>query len=236
MRRWKLAQQAGPIGPDLAASTTRPAPTTTAADRTTEGENQLLDLLSDTELADAAEAEQRRVEAARQRRLKWAVLAGTSREAEAGEQRTLEGGDEPRDGGREPEEAGMLEALEQHLEDIALFEVHDKDGVILEPFNSGSAGEHHKSKKAKKEYDMFADTDSEEEEEENFDELDGNNKKDRHMDFDDDEQYYRAQIGEVLYDSFKILSLMGKGVYGSVVKAQEISTERIVAIKVEFDN
>jgi len=50
----------------------------------------------------------------------------------------------------------------------------------------------------------------------------------------DDELYYKPVIGEVLNKRFKVIEEMGRGVYGSVLKAEEIITGRFVAIKVSM--
>lgn len=194
-------------------------------------ENKELDQMSDEELLDFTKKEEKKIEEARARRR--ALMEQLNKNQKGGEgyddpKPQIESNDQIQDS---TENIGFLEETERHLEDIADFEVHDKDGVLIEPMTS----QHQKnvnSHKSKKEYDMFAESDSSDQDsQEEFANLEGKNKE-RHLDFDDDEQYYRSQVGEVLQDSFKILSLMGKGVYGSVVKAQEISTERVVAIKV----
>lgn len=155
-----------------------------------------------------------------------------------------------------------LEQNEEELEAGAEFEVHDETGHIVQPlhFPSSHHASHQvantnlqvpqgqqssSSSGSSSSYDMFA-GDSEDEDKKN-----GRNKKEkrskrdglvetttvgkvrnRETDYDDEEQYYIAHNGEILHDTFKVLSTMGKGVYGSVLKAQEISTGRIVAIKV----
>lgn len=56
----------------------------------------------------------------------------------------------------------------------------------------------------------------------------------RQLDFDDEEQYYRTQVGELLHQGeFLVLEQMGKGMYGTVLRAKQVQTQTDVAIKVE---
>lgn len=57
----------------------------------------------------------------------------------------------------------------------------------------------------------------------------------RQLDFDDEEQYYRTQVGELLHQGeFLVLGQMGKGMYGTVLRAKQLQTQSDVAIKVEY--
>ena len=53
------------------------------------------------------------------------------------------------------------------------------------------------------------------------------------VDIDDEEFYYKSMAGEILAEDFKVIEDLGKGVYGSVIKAQQMSTGKLVAIKVQ---
>ncbi|KAI0244392.1 U4/U6 small nuclear ribonucleoprotein prp4 [Massospora cicadina] len=51
--------------------------------------------------------------------------------------------------------------------------------------------------------------------------------------WDDSEGYYRITLGEVLNDRYHVFSVLGKGVFSSVVKAKDLSdSEKVVAIKI----
>lgn len=54
----------------------------------------------------------------------------------------------------------------------------------------------------------------------------------RDMDFDDDEYYYKAQVGEILEKNFRVTEDIGRGVYGSVVKAEDLTSGKEYAIKI----
>lgn len=81
-------------------------------------------------------------------------------------------------------------------------------------------------------YDMFESSSSEEEKEDNNEVKDNVQFVRNDQDLDDEEFYYKAKIGEIVSQDFKITGKLGKGVYGSVVKAEQISTGKTVAIKV----
>ncbi|KAJ9063487.1 U4/U6 small nuclear ribonucleoprotein prp4, variant 4 [Entomophthora muscae] len=51
--------------------------------------------------------------------------------------------------------------------------------------------------------------------------------------WDDSEGYYRVTLGEVLNERYHVFSVLGKGVFSSVVKAKDLSDpEKVVAIKI----
>lgn len=54
----------------------------------------------------------------------------------------------------------------------------------------------------------------------------------RDVDFDDDEHYYKAQVGEILETKFRVTGEIGRGVYGGVVKAEDITSGKEYAIKI----
>lgn len=193
-------------------------------------ENQELDAISEEDLLDIKKREEKKIEEARARRKALMEKLNQTNPSSPPPHRI-------------PEEApskhfhendGDLEAIENDLENMADFEVHDQHGTIIQPerpeFHMPSSPQSEK-KKSKKVYDMFEDSGSSEE----YQQDSQNRPKDRHTDFDDDEQYYRAQVGEVFHEAFKVVAIMGKGMFGSVVKAQEIDTDRMVAIKVDFN-
>ena len=111
---------------------------------------------------------------------------------------------------------------------MADFVVHDQHGTILEPAEAEPNDHDHSRGVTKKVYHMFEDSGSSED----YEAKNDDRPKDRHLDFDDDEQFYQAQVGEIFHETFKVVAIMGKGVYGSLVKAQEISTDRMGFFKV----
>jgi serine/threonine-protein kinase PRP4 len=48
----------------------------------------------------------------------------------------------------------------------------------------------------------------------------------------DAEGYYRVVSGEILNGRFRVIEKCGKGVFGSVVKAQDTNTNKEYAIKI----
>lgn len=84
--------------------------------------------------------------------------------------------------------------------------------------------------KKKGEKDMFAldDDDSVSEEADDF----LRKTTGRQLDYDDEEQYYRTQVGEMLHNQFVVSEQMGKGMYGTVLRAKQVGTNIDVAIKV----
>jgi len=48
---------------------------------------------------------------------------------------------------------------------------------------------------------------------------------------DDQDGYYKATIGELIRN-YKVTAILGKGVFGSVVRATNVDTEQDVAIKI----
>ena len=53
---------------------------------------------------------------------------------------------------------------------------------------------------------------------------------------DDSEGYYRHQIGEILGDKYKIIGFHGQGVFSNVLKAIDVTTNDLVAIKLLRNN
>ena len=174
-------------------------------DKKIEEENLALEEMDMEELLDKKKAQERKLAEIQRRR------------QEALEQRKpLERALEEAQGEKaESVRSEEMEGLEDILDGL---EVHEGKGEDLQMELSGKPEE-------RKRYDMFEDSSSEESQ-------DGEEVKGREMDFDDEEQYYRARTGEVINEAFKILEVMGKGVYGAVVKAVEIATNKVVAIKV----
>jgi len=63
------------------------------------------------------------------------------------------------------------------------------------------------------------------------------NKDDLYVNFnilecDDEEGYYKMNIGEVLNSKYKIIQKLGKGVFSSVAKAINIETKDEIALKI----
>jgi serine/threonine-protein kinase PRP4 len=54
----------------------------------------------------------------------------------------------------------------------------------------------------------------------------------RKDDWDDVEGYYRHVVGEVLDSRYKVVSLLGSGMFSTVVKAMDLKDDRAVAIKI----
>ena len=52
--------------------------------------------------------------------------------------------------------------------------------------------------------------------------------------YDDDQGYYRGQIGELIQERYQISAKLGKGVFGNVFKGIDTQTNQEVAIKVKF--
>ena len=97
-----------------------------------------------------------------------------------------------------------------------------------------------KEKKSRKEFDMFADSDDEVE---SSLEDDGTSPKGRHLDesmldnWDDDQGYLNIIHQELLHNGrYKIITLLGKGVFAVVVRAQDMVTSDEVAIKIVRKN
>eukprot|EP00003_Mantamonas_plastica_P015687 TRINITY_DN2645_c1_g3_i1.p1 TRINITY_DN2645_c1_g3~~TRINITY_DN2645_c1_g3_i1.p1 ORF type:complete len:622 (-),score=252.31 TRINITY_DN2645_c1_g3_i1:40-1905(-) len=102
-------------------------------------------------------------------------------------------------------------------------------------------------------YDMFAE-ESSDDDEEDIDEMDGNggdalNKGKQVLlpaaeenltltdNWDDDDGYYRARLGELFKDGrYKLISLIGRGVFSTVVRSMDVKTGKTVAIKVVRNN
>ena len=53
--------------------------------------------------------------------------------------------------------------------------------------------------------------------------------------WDDDEKYYKVQIGEILNKQYQVTAKCGKGVFSTVVKAIDLTKKEEVAIKVNFE-
>jgi hypothetical protein len=53
---------------------------------------------------------------------------------------------------------------------------------------------------------------------------------------DDSEGYYRHQIGEILGEKYKIIGFHGQGVFSNVLKAVDLSSNELVAIKLLRNN
>ena len=50
--------------------------------------------------------------------------------------------------------------------------------------------------------------------------------------WDDDNNYYRIRIGEILNKEYKVIGKLGEGVFANVAKAIALSTGQEVAIKI----
>lgn len=53
---------------------------------------------------------------------------------------------------------------------------------------------------------------------------------------DDDQQYFKIRIGEVLAGKYRITEKCGKGVFANVCKAEQLDNNKIVAIKILRSN
>lgn len=190
-------------------------------------ENNELDAISEEDLLDVKNKEDKKIEEARARRK--ALMEKLNQGALTSHEKLKSPTIQSQLGPLESDDIEHIEDIENDLENMADFVVHDQHGTILEPAKPEPNDHDHSRGVTKKVYDMFEDSGSSED----YEAKNEDRPKDRHLDFDDDEQYYRAQVGEIFHESFKVIAIMGKGVYGSVVKAQEISTDRMVAVKVE---
>jgi hypothetical protein len=119
---------------------------------------------------------------------------------------------------------------EEESDESEVFEDVKVDVAILQKRQESTpANNNVVVKKQNTQKDMFAmDDDSSDDSQEVGEAIQG-----RAMDFDDEEQYYKTQIGELLHQGqFLVIEQMGKGMYGTVLRAKQTSTQTNVAIKV----
>lgn len=187
-------------------------------DKLIERENQELDHLEEEALLGVGRKNSEGKEDQAERKERW-ELAKKLREKELEQQ------------------AEEMENIEEDLE-VDEFGRHNEKGEIVEeeedPIQKPVEKEEVEEESGdNSSFDMFADDNSPKEgkEKKKSDKPSSQIAKAREMDFDDEENYYRYTINEVINGDFKILSLMGKGMYGSVLKCQQLSTGRVVAIK-----
>eukprot|EP01016_Furgasonia_blochmanni_P046397 TRINITY_DN667_c0_g2_i1.p1 TRINITY_DN667_c0_g2~~TRINITY_DN667_c0_g2_i1.p1 ORF type:complete len:609 (-),score=123.11 TRINITY_DN667_c0_g2_i1:693-2519(-) len=118
----------------------------------------------------------------------------------------------------------LIEKLREQRkeEDGKLDEEKDE---AAEPAEEGKAKN---ARPGRKEFDMFTDSPTEMDEET----FSGAAVIKSALEWDDDEGYYKIKIGEVINNQYKIVSKLGKGVYGNVAKALDVKTGREFALKV----
>ena len=205
-------------------------------DEEVERENRQLDMMNEEDILDVEALENRRIEERRRKRKELEERLGIRNDwkpIENQSQDIVEDQMEAGGSGVEQEEEGLelFEAKEEDLGEDIDYNVEIRALEGGEGPNNELEGNSEKKKYPPGDsYDMFEESgeDSKGENRREAEEVKG-----KKFDFDDEDQYYKIQPGEVLHDSFKIICAMGKGMYGGVVKAQEVSTGRIVAIKVE---
>jgi len=123
------------------------------------------------------------------------------------------------------------EALKAGLQNLKKDEDETKDIINSRRKRSAQKIQIVPSGKDKK-YDMFEEPESCGESDSEDPGEDGRIIVRRDMDFDDDDHYYRAQVGEILEKNFRVTEDIGRGVYGSVVKAEDLTSAKEYAIKI----
>lgn len=130
----------------------------------------------------------------------------------------------------DPEEEEREKALMAEIKDLRKDDSEKEQIVTLRRKRSAiKANPSDTVKKAK--YDMFEDN-SDLENEEEPDEEGRKIIVRRDVDFDDDEHYYKAQENEILEKNFRVTGEIGRGVYGGVVKAEDLTSGKEYAIKI----
>lgn len=133
------------------------------------------------------------------------------------------------------EDADLLEGLSASSEafqgvqvDQSIAARRKEEATLLNnPENSHTKMQAEKPAKSKDMFNLDSDSDSESDGQQDV-------GTGRQLDFDDEEQYYRTQPGELLHNGeFKVLEQMGKGMYGTVLRATQIQSQSDVAIKVD---